>query len=589
MNSAPLCAVLASLCVVSLQSNANAATYYVSPTGSDAAGDGSNATPWATVGHAVGVGVPAEGGHTILVRDGVYDGSVYVSRGFPQPVVVRAEHPYRAKLTNISGQNEAIRIYVVGSVNIAFEGFVISNAHATYTCPNGRETYFLIHIQDAEDVALRDNIIFGNNAPGRCNELLKINRGDAGAYPRNILVQGNVFYDPANAAGSDLIDAVRPGEVEIVDNIFFSDPSIPNSQSFITLKRQVNDPPVAPKSPRFIVARNVFLNWSGHTDQAFVQFGEDGNAELMVTDALVENNLIIGNSAIDMAAPFQFKGSQQIAVRANTIVGDLPGGSYGFRIGTEGENPPVAGFEIRNNIWSDPTGTMGSRLVNTYGDVDNGSILLDHNLFFNGGGSLPTDGDVTIDTDANRVVGDPLLATNQSSIILPRWNEASAAFPSGSATIREEFLRLVETYGALGSGSPAMDAADAANMPAVDIRNLPRDGSPDIGAYELNAGGASGVGGAATGGTDGGGAGGATGGGSGAGGASGEAGATGGPSGTGGTSGATGAQSTPSEEDSGCGCRVGPSGKGLGSWASLWLLGFAFLRRRGAWTCAHRT
>ena len=62
-------------------------------------------------------------------------------------------------------------------------GFVVTNAHPTYTCPNGREDYYLIHLQDASQVTLRNNIIFGNNAPGRCNELLKVNRGDETAYP----------------------------------------------------------------------------------------------------------------------------------------------------------------------------------------------------------------------------------------------------------------------------------------------------------------------------------------------------------------------------------------------------------------------
>lgn len=535
---------------------ARADTFYVAPGGDDVAGDGSSASPWATIGHAINDAIGAEGGHTVIVRDGTYEGSVYLSRGFTSPVVVRAENPYRVTLTNTGGENEALRVYHEGPVRITFEGFIITNAHPSYTCPNGRESYYLIHLQDVEHVTLQNNIIFGNNAPGRCNELLKINRGSDTAYPRNIIVQGNIFYDPANAAGSDMIDSVRPGEIDIVDNIFVGSPSHPESQSFITLKRQVQTPPADARSPRFIVARNVFLSYNGHTDQAFVQLGEDGYAEHMITDALIENNLIIGSSPNQLAAPFQLKGSQQIMVRANTVTGDLPSSAYGFRIGTEGDNLPMAGFAIRSNIFSDPTGTMGTRLISTYGLVDNQSFVLDHNLFFNGGSPLPSGGDVTIDTDANRIEADPLLEADQSGIMLPRWDASTGSFPSGTTSIRDEHLRLVMTYGALGAGSPAIDAALPDHMPAVDIRNLLRDGSPDIGAFEVNAGGAAG--------------------------SAGYGGGWGGTPATGGSAG-TAAPADPGavDEAGDCGCRLGAEAPVRSGWLGWLVLALAAARRRG--------
>ena len=82
---------------------------------------------------------------------------------------------------------------------------------------------------------------------------------------------------------------------------------------------------------------------------------------------------------------------------------------------------------------------------------------------------------------------DPLLPTDQSGLVAPVWNEVSHSFPSGSTTIREEFERLVMTYGALGTGSQAIGAADLANMPAEDILGRARDGEPDLGAFEYAA------------------------------------------------------------------------------------------------------
>jgi len=234
------------------------------------------------------------------------------------------------------------------------------------------------------------------------------------------------------------------------------------------------------------VHRNVFLHWAGRPDQAFVQLGEDGVAEVEIDDALLENNLFLGDSAAPLAAPFQLKGAARVRVRANTIVGDLPGGSYGFRIGTEGSNPPVAGFTLRNNVFHDPTGTMGTRVVSSYGLVDVGSIVLDRNLYWNASAALPG-GSVPPSADARRVVADPGLAADQSGIVLPRWDEAAGRFPSGSTTIREEFLRLVAAWGALPAGSPAADVADPSDMPGDDIRGLQRDSTPDLGAFELGA------------------------------------------------------------------------------------------------------
>ena len=479
-------AVAAACAALLAGADARADTFHVTLDGNDDAGDGSAERPWRTIRHAVNAGIPADGGHAILVGDGTYAGQDTLTRGFPTRVTVRAEHPYRAVLTNVDGGGEALRIYIDGIANLAIEGFVITNLHPSHTCDGGRESYYLIHLQDAQDVTLRDNVIFGNNAPGTCNELLKINRGLETAYPRNIRIEGNVFYEPANAGGADLIDAVRPGELDIVDNLFFGRPDRDRSQSFITIKRQAT-PPGTPRSPRYRIARNVFLHWGGKNDQAFLQFGEDGVAEHEVTDALVENNLFVGDSAAPLAAPMQFKGVRGVRVRANTVVGDLPGGAYALRIGTEGDNPTVRDVTLRNNVWCDATGTMGSRFLNSYGDVDLATIVLDRNLFWNAGNPLPNTGGLLPEADLRRVVEDPRLPADHSAVALPTWNAATGAFPSGTTAIRDEFLRLVEAYAALPDGSPAIDAADPTDMPGEDIRGYPRDPAPDLGAYERGA------------------------------------------------------------------------------------------------------
>ena len=472
--------ILVILVMLIMGGGVRAETFYASPNGTTD-GDGSLDNPW-PVNHAIS---QLDDGDTLLLMDGLYQGRVSTSRSFNDWVTIRAEHPYRAKLTNVQNGAPALSIYTQGSAKIIVDGFVISNRHPSYVC-SGREPEFLVHFQDAQDVIFRNNIVFGNNAPGTCNELIKINRGGDPHYPKNIQITGNVIYDHANAGGADMIDSVRGGELDITENIFFAR-NADQAQSFITLKRQVDAQSlgITPRSPRHNVSRNVFLNWDGKTDQAFIQLGEDGYAEVMISDALIENNLIIGNSSRNIAGAFQFKGVKNITVRANTVVGDLPGGAYGFRIGTEENNLPVEDIFIYNNIFSDPTGTMGNRFINTYGDVVINSIALDNNLYWNDGSSLPTTESPAPADDAGRVVGDPLLEINHGGLVLPVWDENAHSFPSGSTTIREEFERLVNTYGAIGEGSPAQGAADPARMPPDDILGNARDADPDIGAFEL--------------------------------------------------------------------------------------------------------
>ena len=84
-------------------------------------------------------------------------------------------------------------------------------------------------------------------------------------------------------------------------------------------------------------------------------------------------------------------------------------------------------------------------------------------------------------------MADPRLATNQAGIVLPRWT--GAAFASGSATIRQEFERLVGLYGAIAGASPAADAGRPRVSPADDILGRPRGAAPDLGAYEAGASG----------------------------------------------------------------------------------------------------
>jgi hypothetical protein len=161
-----------------------------------------------------------------------------------------------------------------------------------------------------------------------------------------------------------------------------------------------------------------------------------------------------------------------------------------MRLYTYGANQPNQNMHFYNNIWSDPTGTMGAygSTANDFSDTppdETTSFALDHNLYWNGGAAIPSDGGELINytDDANRLVADPRLGS-QAGMVVPRWLPGSGQFADGSATIRQAFERLVALYGAPGVDSPVIDAADPAHAPADDILGRSRS-LPDLGAVEF--------------------------------------------------------------------------------------------------------
>lgn len=454
-------------------------TFYVATNGSDQSGNGSLAAPWASITFALD-SVPDNS--LVLVRPGQYNGRIRIRGQFAQGVTVRSELPYQARLR----ANEAVLTVYNDNANIegiSIEGFDIAHTGAGAGA-------LVVQIQDGFNretrrFTLRDNILHDSFN----NDIVKINNGAS-----DIRIVGNMFY---NQSGSDEhIDINSVDGVIVEDNVFFNNFAASgrsngnDTSSFIVIKDSNGGDDEYLGARNVIIRRNVMLNWEGSTGSGFILFGEDGTANFEAFDSVVENNLLIGNSANPMRSPLGVKGARDIIFRHNTIVGDLPANAFGTRINREGSNPQVEAIQFVHNIFSDPTATMQDFSDTLAADLSlSRPSTLSRNLYWNAGAALPNDpGDViNIVNDANRVQTDPMLAS-PSGVITPHWLPAQSQFNGGYARIRDAFIALATQYASTAAGSGARGAASAGgNVPATDILgNLRPTLSADIGCFQAS-------------------------------------------------------------------------------------------------------
>ncbi len=456
-------------------------TFHVATTGIDTPAGGTTAAPWATITYALDR-VPD--GSLILVAPGTYTGRIRIRGQFAQGVTVRSAVPYQARL------RAAETVLTIYNDNADIEGITIEGFDIAHSGPGAGA--LVVQIQDGFNretrrITLRDNILHDSHN----NDILKINNGAS-----QILVAGNLFY---NQQGSDEhIDINSVDDVIVEDNVFFNDFAasgrpVPNdTASFVVVKDSNGSDDEYLGARNVVIRRNVFLNWQGSIGSGFVLFGEDGTANFEAFDGLVENNLLIGNSANTMRSPLGVKGSRDIVFRHNTVLGDLPANAYATRINREGANPPIEAIRFAHNAFADPTGTMTDFSDTLPADLSTTRpSQLVRNAYWNGGAVLPFDaGDVlNITNDAQRIETDPRLPS-VADVQTPHWQSAQNQFAGGHATIREAFVALVEAYARPAAGSALLDAAaPGGDVPADDIlgRQRPASGA-DLGAYELGDG-----------------------------------------------------------------------------------------------------
>jgi hypothetical protein len=406
---------------------------------------------------------------TVWFFPGVYEGGNRINRRFTTPTTFRSLEPYRAEL-----QNSGVVLSISGGKNIILDGF---NLHQSG--PDSDALVIYVDHSDkgwSEDIVLRNNIIHDSYN----NDLMKIYDG-----VQRMTVQNNIIYN--QGPPDEQMDVNGVTDVVIQDNIFFNCYECSNrintneSKQYIVIKdsNEVNEPV---GSQRITVRRNIFLNWQGQNDETIIQVGLDGKPYHEAIGVRVENNLIVGNSPNHVGEPFGVRGAKDVEFVNNTVVGDLPSDGYAAWVTIIPlKNKLNENISFRNNIWSDPTGTMGN-FADGY-RLSTINLVLDNNLYWNGGNPIPP-GELfsPLVDDRHRIIGQPYLNENYTDLVLPYWTGTS--INGGSTSIREEFIRLVNLYGAIPPNSAAVNKADPSYAPTDDILGRTRSGTPDLGAFE---------------------------------------------------------------------------------------------------------
>jgi hypothetical protein len=448
------------------------------PTGSDE-NPGTESQPWATLDHAAAaVLLGGATNCTVLFTDGVYAGSNDVHERFTTVTTFRALNRYRATL-----ENAGPVLLLSGARNLVIEGFELRHsgdaaAAAVVEALSAGDSW-------TEDLVIRDNVLHDSLG----GDLLRIHSG-----VRFATVEGNVFYN--QASGNEHVDVDGATDVFIQDNAFFNDfvgsgrVNANDTLGYIAIKDSNGDGDGQIGSARITARRNVFLNWEGSAAAGFVTVGAGPGEHYQASDVVLENNLMLGNSPSDMAAPLVVKASRNLTFRNNTVAGDLPSLAYAFSLGREGLNPSNENIAFYNNVWADPAGSMGAPSAGgaaafSHGAAaDTAGLVLDANLYWNAGLAVPAGEQVDpAVADALSITDDPGISSDQAGVVLPRWNGTS--FASGRLKIRREVRRLVRRFGSIPTASPACNSGLEANSADDDILGQVRS-TPDRGAYEAS-------------------------------------------------------------------------------------------------------
>lgn len=406
---------------------------YVATTGSDTTGNGSITSPYRTIQMTYDRVAP---GTMILVQPGIYGSVNFMRMVSPQRITVAAITPYTVRVEDAS-----LPFACNGCTGLVVDGIYV---HAT-----GTGGLPVMHINGGQDVVIRNCIV--DNAGTSASIRLS---GD----PVNVSVLRNMLYD-----GNPPLHAAQITGATIQDNVVVHTRTLNGAILWLE----------APLGGVSRIQRNILAGFSGCVDCGMLEMRLDNGTS-------VASNLLISGSAPSDGA-FKLEGPTNAAIQFNTIVGDVPGTAFALT-GTQYNSTPVSNLTFTNNVFADPTGTLGDFSDGTPTDITSPVVM--SNAYWNGGQALAPGINDAVDPfgDPQAVLGDPQLPSF-TPFTAPLWDPVNLQFSDGSKTICDEFYRLALQYGMPAATSPLAGAATGADRP-LDLLGFART-SMTIGALEV--------------------------------------------------------------------------------------------------------
>jgi len=413
-------------------------TYHVALGGSNG-NNGSQGNPWRTIQHAVDSVSP---GDLILIHAGTYEGARIEESGTAvSPITLRASDGESVLINqpgpdNVHDSNLELETWEDGA-SVAYwiiEGLEVADAPNWGIDIRGSETLHAHHI------TIRNNIVHNNGWSGG-------KTGIFAAFTNDIIIEGNESYNN--------------GEHGIYIN---------NS------------------SDRFTIRDNhVYDNAnSGIHLNGDIESGGDG----VMTDGLVENNIITNNAVVGGGAAINMDGVSDSTVLNNLLYNNHASGIAIFQ--ENGSECSQNNRILHNTIYMPDDGRWAIIIASP--DCINNQLY--NNIFysehsFRGSINIPAASVVGLESDDN-IVTDRFTTDDGDSILtLAEWQALGYDANSFIATPAQIFANAPAQNFHLFAESAAVDNGRLLPDAPTDLEGNGRPSgiAPDIGAYEFQIGG----------------------------------------------------------------------------------------------------
>lgn len=450
--------------LAALTGQAQAVTYYVSPSGSNANAGTSIAAPKQTIGAATALANP---GDVIEVRAGTYTENVVITRpGASNAWITLRGYPGDAMpVVRRTGSGSTIYFY-----HQACEDAVTANLSGNTDC---MPFYWIVQGLEvrgsatggADGNAIKIDTpkvrVIGNKLCCAVADVVKIVRtaNDVEVINNEIWQNSAITTPSANAQGIDIVGADR---IIVRGNHFHDIPDIG-----VYAKGNARNP---------LFESNLFVNIGGSGNGHALMLGQETDIELLrdgnfeTYDGVIRNNVVLGSTW----ACFAISSSSNARAVHNSCynTGSLLHGSI-FLSNESLSGQGSQGIEVANNIIvANPTQPAVHVTTGAMALAD--TLYIHDNIYWTTTGVAPT-----FIANSDDGPGD-----------IDYWQSSYAAWtaePDTSRVVNPQFRSTTGGWNALTllGTSPAINKAGGTISATRDISNFNRDSRPDIGAREF--------------------------------------------------------------------------------------------------------